>query len=77
MTSSPGIEPGPHWWEAGALWSRHTKRKINSLEQVQVILGRDYSEHERLGKLNLLPLQYRREINDLVFSFKCFKNMTV
>ena len=19
MTSSPGIEPGPHWWEASAL----------------------------------------------------------
>ena len=21
MTSSPGIEPGPHWWEASALTS--------------------------------------------------------
>ena len=27
-----------------------------------------------LGKLNLLPLKYRRKINDLVFFFKCLKN---
>ena len=57
-----------------------TKRNINNLEQVQrratrFILGRDYSEHERVSKLNTLPLQYRGEINDLVFFFKCFKNI--
>ena len=57
-----------------------TKRNINNLEQVQrratrFILGRDYSEHERVSKLNMLPLQYRGEINDLVFFFKCFKNI--
>ena len=23
MTPSPGIEPGPHWWEASALPLRH------------------------------------------------------
>ena len=28
-----------------------------------------YSEYERLSTLNLLPLKYRREINDLVFFF--------
>ena len=33
-----------------------------------------YSEHERLSKLNLLPLQYHREINDAVYFFKCLKN---
>ena len=65
---------------ASVVWSPHTKRNINNLEQVQrratrFILGRDYSENERLSKLNLLPLQYRREINDLVFFFKCFKNI--
>ena len=65
---------------ASVVWSPHTKRNINNLEQVQrratrFILGRDYSEHERLCKLNLLPLQYRREINDLVYFFKCFKNI--
>ena len=58
----------------------HTKRNINNLEQVQrratrFILGRDYSEQERLSKSNLLPLQYRREINDSVYFFKCFKNI--
>ena len=62
------------------VWSPHTKRNINNLEQVQrratrFILGRDYSEYERLSKLNLLPLKYRREINDLVFFFKCLKNI--
>ena len=58
---------------ASVAWSPHTKRN-NNLEQVQrraarFILGRDYSEYQRLSKLNLLPLRYRREINDLVFVF--------
>ena len=48
------------------------KRNINNFEQVQrratrFILGRDYSEYERLSKLNLLILNYRREIDDLFF----------
>ena len=65
---------------ASVVWSRHTKRNINNLEQVQrratrFILRRDYSEYERLSKLNLLPLKYRREIKDLVFFFKCLKNI--
>ena len=59
---------------ASVVWSPHTKRNINNLEQVQrratrFILGRDYSEHEGLRKLNSLPLKYRREINDLVYFF--------
>ena len=63
---------------ASVVWSPHTKRNINNLEQVQrratrFILGRDYSEYERLS--NLLPLKYRREINDLFFFIKCLKNM--
>ena len=62
------------------VWSPHPKRNINNLEQVQrratrFILGRDYSEYERLSTLNLLPLKYRREINDLVFFVKCLKNI--
>ena len=64
---------------ASVVWSPHTKRNINNLEQVQsratrFILVTDYSEYERLSKLNLLPLKYRREISDLVFFFKCLKN---
>ena len=56
---------------ASVVWSPHTKRNINNLEQVQrratrFILGRDYSEYERLSKLNLLPVKYRIEINDSV-----------
>lgn len=42
---------------------------------MRFILGKDYSERERLSKLNLLPLQYRREINDRVFFFKCYMDM--
>ena len=62
------------------VWSPHTKRNINNLEQFQrratrFIRGREYSEYERLSKLNLLPLKYRREINDLVFFFKSLKNI--
>ena len=57
---------------ANVVWSAYTKRNITSFEQ---ILGKEYPEHDRLSKLNLLPLQYRREIYDLVFFFKCFKNM--
>jgi len=65
---------------ASAVWSPYTKRNITSLEQIQrratrFILGKEYSKHDRLSKLNLLPLQYRREIHDLVFFFRCFKNM--
>ena len=63
---------------ASVVWSPHTKRNIIYLEQVQrratrFILGRDYSGYERLS--NLLPLKYRREINDLFFFIKCLKNM--
>jgi len=42
------------------VWSSYTKKKISSLEQIQrrvriFILGKEYSEHERLSQLNLLP----------------------
>ena len=60
--------------------SPNTKRNINNLEQLQsratrFILGRDYSEYERLSTLNLLPLKYRREINDVGFFCKCLKSI--
>ena len=60
--------------------SPNTKRNINNLEQLQsratrFILGRDYSEYERLSTLNLLPLKYRREINDVGFFCKCPKSI--
>ena len=62
------------------VWSPHTKRNISNLEHVQCratgfILGRDYLAHKHLNKLNLLPLPYHSEINDLVYFFKCFKNI--
>ena len=64
---------------ASIVWSPHTKRNIIKLDQIQrratrFTLGKDISENERLRKLNLLSLCYRKEICDLVFFFKCFKN---
>ena len=64
---------------ASIVWSPHTKRNIVKLDQIQrratrSTLGKDISENERLRKLKLLPLCYRKEICDLVFFFKCFKN---
>ena len=61
------------------VWSPYTKRNITNLEQIQrratrVILGEEYTEYERLSKLNLSPLQLCRVIHDLVFSFKRLKN---
>ena len=43
--------------------------KFLSTQVRQLRLGNDYSQHERLRKLRLLLLQYRREINDLIFFF--------
>ena len=64
---------------ASVVWSPYTKRNISGLEKVQrratrFIIGRDYSEYERLSKLSLLALQYRREIHDIFF-FKCLNNI--
>ena len=60
------------------VWSGTTKANIRSVERVQrnatrYILGYpglDYKE--RLSRLNLLPLSYRRECLDVCFLFKCF-----
>ena len=65
---------------ASVVWSPYTKRNITTPERVQrgatrFIIGSDYSEYERLSRLNLLPLQYRREINDIIFFFRCLKNI--
>ena len=69
-----------HLEYASVAWSPHTKRNIDNLEQVQrratrFVLGRDSSGYERLSKLNLLLLKYRREINDFRFFLKCLKNI--
>ena len=37
------------------VWSPYTKRNIANLEQIQ--RSEEYTEYERLSKLNLLPLQ--------------------
>ena len=63
---------------ASQVWSPYTKEKITALERVQrratkFILKTDLSYPERLFKLKLLPLEYRREISDLCFFFKWLK----
>lgn len=61
---------------ATVLWSTHTQRNwISQVWREYRILDTDYSGYERLSRLNLLPLQYRREINDIIFFFKCFRNI--
>ena len=57
---------------ASQVWSPYTKEKITALERVQrcatkFILKTDLSYPERLVKLKLLRLEYRREILDLFF----------
>ena len=64
---------------ASQVWSPFTKEKITALECVQrhatkFILKTDLCFPERLVKLNLLPLEYRREILDLCFFFKWLKS---
>ena len=54
------------------VWSPYTKRNKRPLEQVQrkatrFNVGKELSYNERLKKLELLPLVYRREILDLEF----------
>ena len=62
------------------VWSPYTKRNIRALEQVQrkatrFIVGKELNYNERLKKIELLPLVYRREILDLIFFYKCFKGI--
>ena len=57
---------------ASQVWSPYTKEKIKALERVQrratkFILKSDLTYPERLAKLGLLPLQFRREVLDLCF----------
>ena len=61
---------------ASQVWSPYTKGKIKALERVQrratkFILKCDLTYPERLAKLGLLPLEFRREVLDLCLFFKC------
>ena len=57
---------------ASQVWFPYTKEKIKALERVQrratkFILKCDLTYPERLAKLGLLPLEFRREVLDLCF----------
>ena len=63
-------------------WEDYSKEKITAIERVQrratkFILKNDLSYPERLVTFKLLPLEYRREILDLCFFFKCLKEKKV
>ena len=65
MASTPGFEPGPHWWEASALTS--APPLLTMLEKVQrraykcalENFGRDLSKKERLMVTKWSTLQQR------------------
>ena len=65
---------------ASEVWAPSTIVSITKIESLQrratkFILNthwqEDISYHERLSRLNLLPLTYWHEVKDLIFYFKC------
>ena len=62
---------------ASSLWSGTSKRNLRLIEGIQrratnyTLHYPDLDYRERLTKLNLLPLSFRREILDLTFFFRC------
>ena len=65
---------------ASEVWAPSTIGSITKIESLQrratkFILNthwqEDISYHERLSRLNLLPLTYWHEVKDLIFYFKC------
>ena len=64
------------------VWGGISKQENVMLEKVQrtatkYILGypSDKNYNARLGELDMIPLSYRREINDLVFFYKCHNHV--
>ena len=57
---------------ASQVWSPYTKEKIKALGVFKGVPPNS-SYPERLAKLGLLPLEFRREVLDLCFYFKCLK----
>jgi len=62
---------------ASSVWSGTSKHNMQLIEGVQrratkyILNYPDMDYKERLDKLNLLPLAYRREISDLNLFFRC------
>ena len=60
-----------------SVWSPHNVTSIKKIESVQrsmtkfILNSYDLSYVQRCTDLKLLPLSFRREINDLLFFFKC------
>lgn len=63
------------------IWSPQGHTKIKALESIQrsmtkyILNDYDMSYVERCVELELLPLTFRREINDLLFAFKIIHNL--
>ena len=74
----PCVHSPPYlfWRKIGT--QSHSARFLNwgyHVNSVPDLAASPDSEYDLLSKLNLLPLKFCREINDLVFFFKCLKNM--
>ena len=67
---------------ASQVWFPYTKEKIKALERVQrgatkFILTCDLTYPERLAKLGLLPLEFRREVLDLCFFLNVLRDTLI
>ena len=64
---------------ASSVWAPHSRSHMLRLETIQRSASRyilhypDNNYQQRCMELNLLPLSYRREINDILFLFKCMQ----
>ena len=70
----------PHLNYASEIWAPQSIGNVSKVESLQrraikYILNLDWKDdtsyHKRLIRLNLLPISYVHEINDLVFYFRC------
>jgi len=71
----------PHLDYCSQVWAPHTRLYLRKVEGVQrratKYICNDYelNYNDRLTHTNLLPLCYRRELFDILFLFKCFRNV--
>ena len=49
MASTPGFEPGPHWWEASALITKQSCQKDLSSRRIRESAGRSVHRHGAWG----------------------------
>ena len=79
LTYKTFIRPGLEYCQS--VWSPHLQKDINMLENVQrratkLVSGlHDISYEQRMKKLNLQSLQYRRTRGDMILMFKIYNRL--